>query len=270
MTAQSGRDRVFARALVLSVMVHLSAVTLFSIVIRFPRHDTDYFRVAIVESAPSRSLSVPAAVTAQPDGVGEIVSAPIGESLTLQDSLAMESLPAIELPTLPFEELSRLRLRQDALEVRSRYGEMFASREGTDLGLRLSSGLETVSETLTRLTFGGAPQDDTPQPISRPAPGFEAYVEWLSDPKNRQVFDVQPIEALRGVGPDALREPITLVFRVDRDGAVSDVFNPVGDTHGLIAAAAEALRGYRFAPLIGDGPEFQGGTFILSASGEGP
>jgi hypothetical protein len=191
----------------------------------------------------------------------------LGESLALSDPL-QEALPEIELPTLPFEKLSLVRLRQDALEIRSRYDELFESQESFDLPLRLGAGLESVSERLSRLTFGGAKAEERPQPISRPAPGFEAYVEWLSEPRDRQVFDVQPIEALRGLGADALPEPITLVFRVDRDGEVSDVFNPVGDTQGLIAAAAEALRGYRFAPLIGDGPEYQGGTFILHASQE--
>ncbi len=261
MIARAGRDRVFARALILSAVFHLSAVTLFRVVIYFPREDTRYFRVSIVESAPSRPLSVPAAAPGG-DGSPDLTGPHFGESLTLSDPL-QEALPAIELPTLPFEKLNLLRLRQEALQVSSRYDEMFSSR------LRLNSGLDAVSETLSRLTFGGPAKNDLPQPISRPAPGFEAYVEWLSEPKDRQVFVVQPIEALRGLGADAMPEPITLVFRVDRDGAVSNVFSPTGRSEGLVAAAVAALRTYRFAPLLGDGPEYQGGTFILRASGDG-
>lgn len=268
MSAYAGRDRVLAKALIASALIHMSAVTLFRIVIEFPRKNTDFFRVSIVQSAPVRALRVPEPEPAGLQlGVQDAVVPALGEPLTLRDPL-QESLPEIELPTLPFEELSLVRLRQEALEVRSRYDQLFESKDSFELPLRLGAGLESVSERLSRLTFGGVDADERPRPISRPAPGFEAYVEWLSEPKDRQVFDVQPIAALRGLGADALPEPVTLVFRVDRDGVVSDVFNPVGDTQGLIAAAAEALREYRFAPLIGDGPEYQGGTFILHASSE--
>jgi hypothetical protein len=269
MTARAGRDRVFARALLLSAVLHLSAVTLFRIVIYFPREDIHYFRVSIVQSSSSRPLSVPAP-TPGAEVPADFAGPRLGESLSLNDPL-QQSLPEIELPTLPFEELSLLRLKQEALQVRSRYDELFSSRGPIESRLRLSSGLETVSETLGRLTFGGlsAKDEDRPQPISRPAPGFEAYVEWLSEPKDRQVFDVQPIEALRGLGADAVPEPITLVFRVNRNGTVSDVFSPTGTAEGLVAKAADALSRYRFAPLIGDGPEYQGGTFILRASGDG-
>lgn len=270
MNRRAGRDRVFARALVASAVLHLSAVTLFRIVIYFPREDIEYFEVSIVEAAPSRSLSVPAPSSdAMPDSP-EFDTPDFGQTLALSDPLR-ETLPEIELPTLKFEELSLLRLRQEALQVRSRYDEIFASRGGSEPLTRLGSGLDTVSETLSRLTFGGgtARPADRPRPMSRPAPGFEAYVEWSSEPKDRQAFTVQAIPELRGMSQDAVSEPITLAFRVDRDGVVTQVLNPVGASHQIAAAAAEALREYRFEPLIGDGPQEQGGTFILRAGGDG-
>jgi hypothetical protein len=155
--------------------------------------------------------------------------------------------------------------------VRSRYDEIFASGGGTEFASRISTGIDTVSETLSRLTFGGATTraEARPRPVSHPAPGFEAYVEWLSEPKDRQAFDVKAIPELRGLSRDAVPEPITLAFRVDRDGVVTSVINPVQDAGGLATAAANALRGYRFEPLLEDGPDEQNGTFILRAGGAG-
>ncbi len=272
MTARAGRDRVFARALFISALVHLSAVTLFRIVIYFPRHDIEYYRVSIVESAPSRRLSVPErAIDGAVQGI-PFDTPDLGQTLALNDPLmSFDPLPEIELPTLQFEELSLLRLRQEALEVRSRYDDRFAARGGGLSLSRLSTGIDTVSDTLSRLTFGGAVGgEDRPRPISRPAPGFEAYVEWLSEPKDREVFEVQPIPELRGRSADAVPEPITLAFRVDRDGRVTHVLSPIGGSLAIGEAAADALRGYRFEPLIGDGPDEQGGTFILRSGGDAP
>lgn len=260
MTARAGRDRVFARALFVSAILHLSAVTLFRIVIYFPREDIRYFDVAIVETAPAHVLSVsPPAIDAHPSGL-DLAGPPLGETLSLQNSL-----PDIELPTLEFERLGLVRMRQEALQIRSRYDEVF-SGDNTDAWRRLGSRLDTVGETLGRLAFGSpSAERDRPRPISRPAPGFEAYVEWLSEPRDRQALEVQPIGALRGLGPDSLPDPITLVFRVRRDGTVDDVVDPLGDSRGLVAAASEALRAYRFEPLLGDGPPTQGATFIVRA-----
>ena len=126
MTARAGRDRVFARALVISAILHLSAVTLCRIVIYLPREDVRYYNVSIVESAPARRLTVPSSAL---DGASDLSPTldqlELGQTLALNDPLA-SSLPEVELPTLQFEELSLLRLKQEALQVRSRYDDMFA------------------------------------------------------------------------------------------------------------------------------------------------
>jgi len=270
MAARAGRDRVFARALFISALLHLSAVTIFRVVIYFPREDIHYFDVSIVETAPNRRLTVPEPAIDAPQhapGGGDI---PLGQTLALNNPLEPQ-LPDIELPKLRFEELSLLRLKQEALEVRTRYDELFDSRGNGNAFSRMSSGFDTVTDTLRTLTFGGDTGEgrDRPRPISRPAPGFEAYVEWFGEPKDRQVFEVKPVPELRGLPLDAVPEPITLAFRVDRSGAVTSVINPVSDAQGIATAAAEALRAYRFEPLLGDGPEEQSATFILRAGGGG-
>ena len=108
-----------------------------------------------------------------------------------------------------------------------------------------------------------------PLPVSRPAPGYEAYLEWLSDPRDRQALAVYPIDALWGLDSSDFGEPIALLFRVDRDGKVIDVMDHVEKTGGVLEAIVDALMRYRFEPLIGEGPETQHGTLIIRSAGEG-
>jgi hypothetical protein len=170
---------------------------------------------------------------------------------------AEPALPAIELPAVKFEGMEKLRLRQEALESRSRFEEFFAGDDDSE---------ETLGQTLSRLTFG-APESRGRVPVSRPAPGFEVYIEWLAAPLDRKVLQVAPIDVLWGVTPEALGEPITLAFRVYRDGRVDRsgviTLSGFGDT---VQAAANALGRYRFEPLLGDGPEMQSGTFVVRAA----
>ena len=104
--------------------------------------------------------------------------------------------------------------------------------------------------------------------MSRPAPGFEAYLDWLSEPRDRQALSVHPIDALWGLDPAEFGEPIALVFRVDRAGKVLHVLDPVEDVDSILRASVEALKRYRFEPLLGDGPSIQHGTLIIRAKGD--
>lgn len=260
-TAVHRSNRIFVRTLAASLVLHLSAVTLFSIVFEFPRKDIEYFNVAIVETPALAAAPVP------PNG--EQISL-AGPDFTGAAAASALPLPLIELPALRFEQMEKLRIRQEALETRSRFEEFFAT-DG-ELARATDSGLGTLAETLSRLTFG--PADDrpaVPTPVSRPAPGFEAYIEWLEPPNDRKVLTVEPIDALWGVAPDSLPEPITLVFRVYRDGRVDKrVLSLRADTDDLVKSIAIELTQYRFEPLLGDGPETQSGTFIVRAGGEAP
>ncbi len=266
-TVQTG-DRVLASMLALSLLFHLSAVTLFRIVIYFPRHDIDYFDVAIVEdSVLGRPLPIPQErlVLGIPGGgLGKLEA----ESGPLEIDDAWSSLPPIQLPTVKFEELGRLRIRRQGLETRSRYRELFEDTPD-DTWSRFGRKLTSVSESLTRFAQGSAPEPARrPVPVSRPAPGFEAYLEWLSEPRDRQVLSVHPIDALWGLDPAEFGEPIALVFRVDRAGKVVDVLGPVEDVGSVLQASVAALKRYRFEPLLGDGPSIQHGTLIIGANGD--
>ncbi|MDK1021090.1 MAG: hypothetical protein QGD90_05585 [Candidatus Hydrogenedentes bacterium] len=266
-TAQTG-ERVLVSMLALSLLFHLSAVTLFRIVIYFPRYDIEYFDVVIVDAGvPMRPLAIPQErlVLGIPGGGLDKLEAE-REPLEIDDTWSR--LPDIQLPTVRFEELGRLRLRRQGLETRSRYKELFEDTPD-DAWSRFGRRLTSVSESLTRFTQGSAAEPTRrPVPVSRPAPGFEAYLEWLSEPRDRQALWVHPIDALWGLDPAEFGEPIILVFRVDRAGKVLDVLDPVEDVDSILQASVEALKRYRFEPLLGEGPSIQHGTLIIRANGE--
>lgn len=267
-TLQTG-DRVLAATLALSLLFHLSAVSLFRIVIYFPRHDIQYFDVAIIDSSvPLRPLSIPQdrLVLSTPGSGLEKLEAE-RERLEIDD--AWTRLPDIQFPTVKFEELGLLRLRRQGLETRSHYTELFEDTPD-DAWSRFGRKLTSVSESLTRFAQGSAPERTRkPVPVSRPAPGFEAYLDWLSEPRDRQALSVHPIDALWGLDPAEFGEPIALVFRVDRAGKVLHVLDPVEDVDSILRASVEALKRYRFEPLLGDGPSIQHGTLIIRAKGDG-
>ncbi len=266
MIARRRPDRLFARALAFSLLFHLSAVTLFRIVFSFPYKDVEYFNVAIVNTSaatPGTGLS------------GEKLSVS-GPDFSPAPAVA-SSLPDIQLPALRFEELSKLRIRQEAIETRSRFDEFFTSSTD-DRWSATASSFSALGQTLSRLTFGAhdtaASGKTAPAPVSRPAPGFEAYIEWAADPRDRKVLTVVPVDELWGLSPSALPEPITLRFDVNREGRVAGkiiIFSPLDDPKGYANASAQALGRYRFEPLLGEGPPTQSGTFIVrAASGETP
>ena len=261
-------DRVLAATLAVSLAFHLSAVTVFRIVIYFPRHDIQYFDVAIVETrVPVRpvpftrerlSLSSPGRNFEQIELAGN--------ALEIKES--WRGLPDIQLPTIKFEELGLLRIRRQALETRARYDDLFDDAR-SDAWSRFGRKLSSVSESFARYAHGSAPErTPLPVPVSRPAPGYEAYLEWLSDPRDREALSVQPIDALWGLDPSEFGDPIALVFRVDRDGKVVDILEPVEIAGGVLEASVDALMRYRFEPLLGEGPSTQHGTLIIRATGE--
>ena len=272
------RARTMQLALAFSILFHLSMVTLFRIVIYFPRYDIDYLNVdivrtdrvrAVARSEPLERLSVPSSESGFERMTGLTSDA-------LEDSLAdagMETesaprdpwagLPQIELPTLRFEELDRLRFQVRGLEVRKRYTDPSA-RDG-DLWSRFGRGLSSVSDALTSVVRGGRESEDGPRAIAvpDPAPGFEAYVEWLTPPYTRQALGGARIESLWGRDPRSLRAAIALPFRVDPEGLVVEVLPPLEGDPTVVDDAMDALAGYRFELVPGDGASTQMGTFIV-------
>lgn len=264
------RNPVMRLAFLISLLFHLSMVTLFQIVIFFPRNDVDYFIFRIID---------PRTQEAQAATLGERLRVPSAdeafkrfdsgtENSALYNDLS--SLPEIELPTLEFATLDRLRLRSEGLDIRSQYGDLFQD-ERQDTWTRFGRKLGSIGGVLSGRnrsdTTGEAMQ---PFLVSRPAPGFEAYLIWLNGAQDREPISVAKIDVLWGVDPSHLEQSITLVFKVDREGKVAEVIVPTEDEFGFVDGAAQALLKYRFNSIGQDGPDLQHGTLVIGAAGKQP
>lgn len=269
------KNRALYIALGVSALFHLSMVTLFSIGIWFEVNPVEYYRFDIVAEAPA---------SAPPDAPRQVLRVPSPEfspaeaeampQLTLPAATtALGAPPTVQLPTLQFAELSRLRLRERSLEIRAqRTGQLEEDRG--DSWARFGQELEDLRSTIAGLPLfeqgldAKEPPSSKPQRISIPAEGFEVYIEWMTAPTDRQVLFSPPIEALWKLEPNELGGPISFVFRVGPGGRVREVLPGSIDVDtSLVLSVARALTHYRFEALE-EGNNFdQHGTLLILPSG---
>ncbi|HNR32177.1 MAG TPA: hypothetical protein PKI11_14905 [Candidatus Hydrogenedentes bacterium] len=264
-------SRLMTRAFLISFLLHLSAITVFRVVIFFPRQDIEYVEFQIVQAAPA----VPAPGDG-PDGADFSPSswdmAALGGSLQLggERLLMGEGPPPVALPTLEFAELNRLRVRRDALLDPERRDAIFRD-EPRDTWRRFGDELGRLRETLTGLTLSSEQGDeDTPRAaggapaVHRPAEGFEAHLEWESEPANRELLFAPPMQALWDLAPGQLTAPLSLVIEVNPIGRVINVWSPpLGDSAILDSVQATVLK-YRFEPLDDPAAGNQMGTLHVA------
>ncbi len=257
----------FGMALLISTVLHLSMVTVFKIVIYFPREDIHFYQFELV---PDRSVRPVSSTTAEaaPDRL-RIPS--LDDALGLNEAtdynqerfqLSDRMLPEIALPTLEFAELERLRVRQRGLQSSPLYQEIFQesrpdswSRFGQRLrqmGQALGAGgvIDWEDSTPLSAQLGvGEQQDSRRIPVGRPAEGFEAYIEWATEPHDRSLLYAPPIQALWQVDPAQMQRQIEVVFEVNPHGRVISAWSPGLDDSGVLDAVQAALLKYRFASV---------------------
>jgi hypothetical protein len=260
-------------------------VTFFSIVVMFERQEVTYSTLELVEfaaaPAAARASELPwnaDRVTLRgPDAMIESLQPdPLPFDSSGQGDLRIEvpgllerQIPLVVLPKLEFAELERLRMRQEGFAPELS-PDSYLHRRYRDPWAQFGRGIGELSDALKRI---GAEEvrsvDLEPQPaptlVSRPAPGFEAYIEWMADPRDRLVVSAPPIQALWGRDPGELEGPISLLFTVKADGRVVEVLNPVDNE--LTTSIGIALSKYRFAPLVGSDRNQQGTYRIVAAQG---
>jgi len=253
------RDRVLLFSLVVSLFFHLSMVTLFSIEMRYEPKPIVYYPFDIVDVSELEQGPVhPEAMLDLPPEA----DAPFGGQRSAAEYLA--SLPQISLPTLDFEDIAQVSLREPDL-VSSR-PSLFEQERPRDPWAQFGQEIQDLRNTLRSLPLldrlrgaqtapaagsasaeaGGAAGE-----ILRPVPGLVARVEWMAEPRDRQLLFAPPVVLPWPEPRVGLTGPISFVFQVSPSGAVSDVVAPVGEHQDLIDAIAEALEGYRFEPRSG-------------------
>lgn len=272
------RPRVFAIALVVATLFHLSMVSVFSIVTRFPARSVPYASLEIVRlpmrtaSAAQRDLlRVPS-----PDQLIEAAQA--GPADVLNEIEPWESAPAVELPRLEIARADPLQTRENSLKIRRQFSDLFERRpkEVPDSWALFTRELRGIGPTLSRLTFR-APLEKLPERerVSSPVPGLAVYVEWLAEPKHRKVLFAPPIPALWNLDPAQVdangpEGPIAVTFTVNPQGKVIDVQTPVEDAGGVITDIKTSLLKYVFEPMGMEDTRDQRGTLLITTDQSGP
>lgn len=269
-------NRVLVVALTVSALLHLSAVTVFRVVIYFPREDIEYVQFSIVRAAPEPAIESGA-------GPGGAWRPPHLAAGLDHGRLAMRApLPDVELPTLEFAELQRLRVRQEGMLSDEMRREIFHEEEG-DSWRRFGQHLDRVRRSLTGLSLSGGAEGypetslavpaaglEPELPAARPADGYEAFLEWNTEPADRQLLFAPPIQALWDASPATLRLPLAIVIEVSAMGRVVNVWSPAVDEDGLVDAVQLGVLKYKFEPLDDAAAPNQLGTLRIDKARAGP
>lgn len=268
-------SRLLTWSFLASLLLHLSAITLFRVVIFFPRQDIQYVEFHIVQAAaPPAPADEPGQTPADADSRGWTRG---GLQLGGERLYETEGPPPVDLPTLEFAELNRLRVRRDALLDPERREAIFGE-EPRDSWRRFGDELARVRESLSSLALSGTADEeaaadlrrDGPRMVHRPAEGFEAYVEWESEPRDRELLFAPPMEALWDIAPDKPVQPISLVIEVSAMGRVINVWSPALDSAGVLDRVQVTVLKYRFEPLDDPTAMNQMGTLHIARARGAP
>ena len=231
-----------AAALLIATLFHLSMVTLFRIVVVFPETKARYCQLQIFSEAP------PA-----PDAVAPVRAG--GGELILRRPLLLAQAPEtrVELPTMDFAELDRLRVRSEAGTDPATMDRVFGPSDSWGTFTR---GLQSIGLTLRGLVL---PEEQiAPENARRvvakhhPAAGYNGEIVWDTESRDRELLFNPPIPLLADAANAKLRWPIEIVLTVSPAGRVVSVFCAAVDEAGVIDAAQRTALQYRFAPLPAD------------------
>jgi hypothetical protein len=231
-----------AAAFLIATLFHLSMVTVFRIVVVFPETQARFSQLQIISEVP------PAADAGAPVRSG-------GGELVLRRPLLLAQAPEsrVELPTLDFAELDRLRVRSEAGTDPAALDRVFGR---TDSWARFAGGLQDIGKSLREIAFPETPT--APEKVRlvvarhHPATGYNGEIVWDTEPRERELLFSPPISALADAADAGLRWPVEVVLTVNPAGRVVSTFCDKVDDAGVIEAAQRAALQYRFAPLPAD------------------
>ena len=214
-----------------SAALHVSAVTIFNIVVYFPVSEIDYYDFRFVQ-APRGSVG----------GEGQIA---------LSEPTRWEWLPQLNPPAIENTLSDRLTLSNPGMDQQSLAEEIYGQEEES-LSL-LSSALDNLQTTVSRLTLDSNRDALYTTPPANghsfaPASGMQGVILWPARDAPRPLLFSPPLQSVWDIEPRYLADGMSLTLRINAGGRVTRVWNDDLRSGPAIAALEAELANYRFAP----------------------
>ena len=215
-------------------------VTVFRIVVVFPETQAKFCQLQIFSEAPPAQTGAPAWSSN-------------GELRLHGPLLAQAPETRVELPTMDFAELDRLRVRSEAGTDAAALDRVFGP---SDSWGKFAGGLQSIGQSLRELAFPEAPAapGSARRAVAKhhPATGYAGEIVWDTEPRDRELLFAPPVGALVDAASAKLHWPVEIVLTVSPAGRVVNVWCAAVDEAGIITAIQSAALKYRFAPLPAD------------------
>ncbi len=244
-------------ALAVSALLHLSAVTLFRIVVMAPSGGSQYGVLEILPAEDGSRLAKLALFSGndQPLPPWEADRSPFMMPDFHADAEdAGPKLPTIQLPRFAAEPMAPPRLAtEDIRRIDRPAGEPRVERS-PDSWARLGQGVEALRLALSRATGLEDPrmQEEGRIAIVQTPAGVSVDLTWLSDPRDRAVTYYPRLSGLYAVKDADLSQPVTLLIAVDASGKVVEVKAPPEDEAGIVKLLTDALWKFEFVSASED------------------
>lgn len=265
------QDKALLIALAISAALHISTISLFSIGVWFPVEKRVYHRFDIVEEGTG---IVRVSGEAREIDMAELDTylSPEGELVvpSLRDRIA--DVIQIQAPTIDFGGLERGQLRREGLQAAEQF-QMSNAAPSLATSNSLGNRLETFTSTVRGLNpfrddenTQEEPEPETgPVQLDDPAPGYEAFIDWLIGERDRLPLLPLSIPALRDVDPAQWTAPVSFVIKVDPSGRVIEALTPPVQESPIMAKVGLAVLQTRFRSLSDDDTRVFTGTLIIRA-----
>lgn len=232
-----------------SLVLHLSAVTIFKIVVYVPRSDLQYMKMNLIQ--------VDSPVIISSDGQLKI-SRKIEEiQLDEGDEGRIESLSSVvELPRLEFEQMKKLRLRSTLVE--EDIVEKPLIEEFRDSWAQFGVGVNRIRESLSALYPFGEPEkketksgrEDSFVRTQEVGGGVRVTYRALNPPFNRKILFVPvSLELISRIGKGSMKN-YDFMIELSPEGDVLKVVDLNIDKDEYVDTIKELIANIKFEPLI--------------------
>lgn len=243
------RNRFF-KTIIFALILHLSAVTLFKIVVYIPRSDLQYLDIRVVQADIDKSYS--STLTSR---------LKLSKKLESEGDLNVNELrqsSSFELPKIEFEELEKLRLRRTLVEEETIPPPL--SEEYKDSWAQFGAGINRIRESISAFSpFSPAtgirekqPDDNSVAPLIKQniGNGIEIVFRWINPPYDRTVlFFPGLLEMSRKPMVDEDKD-YDFMLTVLPDGTVTRVIDLNIIEDEITKYIEEEISKIRFEPLI--------------------